>query len=76
MPYDITISYPGVHGLNLMWDICNQLACDNVITLNSKETVCITFCESVYDNAGVKLNDKILKWNTAVRHLGMFSISN
>ena len=33
---DITISCPGIHGLNCMLDICNQFACDNFTIFNSK----------------------------------------
>ena len=57
---DITNSCTIVHGLNFMLDICNQFACHNFITFNSKKTVCIQFGESVHDNESVKLNDKII----------------
>ena len=57
---DITNSCPTiVHGLNFLLDICNQFACENCITFNSKKTVCIKFCEFVHDNECVKLNDKM-----------------
>ena len=32
----ITISYPGLYGLNIMLDICNNFAHDNCITFNKK----------------------------------------
>ena len=59
---DSIISCPSINGLNYMSDIlCNQFACDNVITVNSKKTVCMKFGESVHDYECVKLNDKMLK---------------
>ena len=65
----VTIRSPGSDGLNGTLDIYNQFVCDNCITFNSKKTVCIKFGESDNDNECVKLNDKMLKWNTDVVHL-------
>ena len=44
---DITISCPRIDGLNCIYNICNQCACNNCITFNSKKTVCIKFGEYV-----------------------------
>ena len=71
---DSTIRCPCIDGLSCrpMLDICNQFACDNFITFNSEKTIFIKFGESVLNNECLKLNNKILKCNTDIRHLRFY----
>ena len=55
-----------------MLDICNNFAHENFITFNTKKTVCIKFGELIKPQEFAKLDGKLLKWQTNVRHLGNY----
>ncbi len=68
---DVILLYPSMYGLQNMIIICEQFGIDFRVTFNDKKTQCIFFSKSNDTGCGpVTLNNKGLKWDSKVNHLG------
>ncbi len=68
---DVILLCPSRSGLQKMINICEQFGIDFQVTFNNKETQCICFSKSNDTEYGpVTLNNKRLKWESKVNHLG------
>ncbi len=68
---DVILLCPSRSGLQKMINICEQFGIDFQITFNDQKTQCICFSKSNDTGYGpVTLNNKRLKWESKVNHLG------
>ena len=69
---DITLSCPGIRGLNRMLDICNKFAAEHYLIFNSKKSLAIKYGKEVNDTEYVLLGQNRINWVDSVKHLGNY----
>ena len=69
---DVTLSCPGIKGLNIMLNTCNEFATKNKILFNCKKSVCIKYGLKEKESEIAKLGGVKIEMVNSVHYLGNY----